>query len=1511
MTRRAIRSALKAIPASQGRFSAPNAAGMGRVSPAMWEQYAQNSYMNAYGPFLPRPPELFSDGAFAPAPPIIPTPLDQPPRGGIYAGPRWWEYRQAWNLPTPPGTEGLKLASFDQLRTLAQKYCLSPGTRVLCSDFTWRPLSGISLGDEIIAFDENPPGPRLHRKMRTATVTDYDRISRPSYRVRFTDGREVVASAEHLWLTAGNGGKASREFLGRNCETCGRFFDKGHAYGAHRKGAHGIDGAYDVAWIATDQLRPGSKIKDLGKPWQRDNSWESGYLSGVFDGEASLIVHSGPKGGWEITFPQNPGAVFDATGRFLKEKGYNTRVHGPDKTGCMHLSISGIGDCFRFLGEMQPYRLLKNSARWLDGTRSAAQAGCAIVESVEFLGDQEVIAIGTSTSTLIAEGLFSHNSVARACIELRIEEIRGLEWNVKMTTQAAKAYRNDLGRQKELGELIGKFTKFFRRPDPDFWNFDSFLNAFLEEIFVYDALSVIFRPKFGASFGMGGRGLLGSDLDSLNLVSGPTIRPLIDLHGGRPAPPAPAYQQFLYGVPRSDYMTIALGADVEDSGLLGSEVNAFDADIMLYAPYWAIRESPYGFPPVERALLPIISGLQKQEFQLDYFREGSVPAVYLSPGDNSITPTQIAELQSALNAIAGDPAYHLKVVVLPPGTKVEPQRPIDLSDGFDLLVQTQVTMAFDVQPIEIGLLPNIGGGSGQQAGATASGVKFGMQEARDIKSRKSTKPLLRFICDIFNYVIQDICKQPDLEFEFEGLANDDDKAQIIAQGVDKVQNGISSIDEVREELDLPPWGLQETSEPVVFTAQGPVPFSMAPELIRAAIEGKTSPGQGTNSGQGGKKTSSSSSPKVRRGGQTLPNGSHPAPLAPHREAPTGAHAAASGAVQSPAPRTGGTTSRSSVAGSRKKAVQAELQALARHLRKGRLISTWEPYNIGNRTLAAIAEDIAKGVLIDVAVARAASLEMNLLPDDVVKAELQWPGWERDLGLVGQYKEQISQAFQDAEIKGRALRKDAAAGMMFVSAGTLHGLISDEVRTVFGPVMTSLWSKAWQLGYDSAGQLLGGNLASSKAEAVQDFLGTEGVHWLEQIARTGLGNSDARSEVIARTEVARAISAGAIQAYRDNGVQYKHLLTGDDGCCDDCTAAKEEGEIPLEAVFPGGGLGGPFHPNCRCVPAPSGVELVPPLAHLSKREDPSRLGWLLLRAEDEDGKYRFLLQQRSEGTWGMPGGTLHIGEDPWAGAYRETAEEIGDLPELKCVRTFHHVEDDKQVYLYLCDVPYFQPKMNGSTPEETQGAAWFRKKEIGELDLTPKFREDWDKSIRLKDNVTKSAQNVVTENGEWLQENNPRYGAGMGGSMWPYPQRAYPENNRDGGGQSDGEMGAIDPPFVQNDLSDRYQGVIYPRGSRDEDFPQRRTRNRGPKKLPKPAGDDNPSHSTDPGPGAQGVPGGPLKGMTPVTGSVPARAAKPYSPHSTPPVAPDPADTVQQQTDEGNVTPPEQGENGNG
>ena len=1228
-----VLAAMKAVPGGARHTPAPQSGGMGGINQVAANAMWGNAYQNSYGPFLPRPSSTFTDGAFGPMSPIQPVPVDQPAIPGGFPDPRLWQYRVGWNLPTPPGTEGLKLASFQQLQTIAEKY-----------------------------------------------------------------------------------------------------------------------------------------------------------------------------------------------------------------------------------------------------------------------------------------------SVARRCIQLRREEIQGLDWSIEMTTQAAMAYQGDHKAMRDFGERAAKATKFFQHPDPDYWNFKSWLGALLEEIFVFDALCLVFRPKYGKGLG---RGLLGSDLDSLNLVSGPTIRPLLDMHGGKPRPPAPAYQQFLYGVPRSDYQAIITGSDIDDYGLAGAEVNSFRADTMLYAPLVTRRESPYGFPPVEQALLPIISGLQKQEFQLSYYTEGTVPAVYVSPGDPNMTPTQVRELQDALNGIAGDPSYHLKVIVLPPGSKVEPQRPVDLADTFDTLVQTQVCMQLDVMPDELGLLPNVGS-AGAGGASNASALRFASSESRDPKGRKSTKPLLMTLCDIANYVLQGICGQEDMQFSFEGLQAEDDKQSLVDRGVQGIQNGLYSIDEVRGWLDLPPWGLQETSEPVVFTAQGPIPFSMAPELIRSAITGEAAaPGQGTNSGQRSPSSRSrTSQPSVRAGGQTKPNGSHPAPVAGHREAPlTPGHAAAAGAIQSPTPRTGGTTSRSSVAGSRKKAVESELSALARHLRKGRLISTWESRHIPERALGMIAEDIAKGVLLDVAVERAESI---VLADDdgdgpvwagkEIQGEVQephvlkdahWPGWERDLGLVGAYKNLIGQAFHDAEARGSALRKKAATGAMFVSGGVLRDLISDEVRDVFSDALKPLWTHAWNLGYESAKALVTGQAADFTAkhegDALAGFLGTEGEHWLSQIARTGLGNNSARSEMIARTEVARAVNSAAIQCYRDNGVTHKHLLLSP-AACDICKDAADDGIIALDAPFSSGGVLGLSHPACRCAPAPAGVEAEPPLADLGKSaatEDESRAGFLMMRARHpEDGKWRYLLQKRPDGGWGLPGGTTHAGEHEHVAAIRESTEEIGDLPPLGAPKAVaQYPGDGKTFTVHLHEVPFFQPRNNGSTPEETAGTGWFRRKEVGDLDLHPPFRRQWESADWH--GIGKSLQRTVNENGEVSILTEASQPLSAVGSRWPYPRRSDGSEWPDAGpGAYPGASPGDEPPNHVNDMAEpEPHDTLEPRGGDDGKMPSRGRKPNPPAEGYPDQGSEHddawpyPQTTLTPGAASVGSPKSQGDGH-PVVGSVPAKTPKPMSPHAVEPQVYDPAEAVE-------------------
>lgn len=397
-------------------------------------------------------------------------------------------------------------------------------------------------------------------------------------------------------------------------------------------------------------------------------------------------------------------------------------------------------------------------------------------------------------------------SVARACIEMRKKEIIGLEWDIMPTREAVKAMRGDHKAVRDFATRRAEAIKFFRSPDPDYFTWNTWLDAILEEIFVTDALSIVMRRKFDKK---SKKGILGSNLDCLELVDGATVRPLRDLHGATPKPPSPAFQQYLFGVPRSDIWSVMSDVDIEEGGLSGSEYNDYRVNQLLYLPTVSRRWTPYGMPPIERAIIPVLTGLQRQKFQNDFFGEGTVPAVYISPGgaNNSMTPNQIRELQDALNAIAGDPAWKHKIIVLPADSKVEPQRPHPIADQFDEIIMNQVTMAFDVSPTELGIVPKV------TAAVSAGAARTLSKASQSVHDRKSTKAFLKLLSDIPNYILQTLCGQDDMRFVFEGMETTEDEETKTKTIATQISAGLKSIDEGREDLNLQPWGLHETSEP--------------------------------------------------------------------------------------------------------------------------------------------------------------------------------------------------------------------------------------------------------------------------------------------------------------------------------------------------------------------------------------------------------------------------------------------------------------------------------------------------------------------------------------------------------------------------------------------------------------------------------------------------------------------------------------------------------------------------
>jgi hypothetical protein len=278
-------------------------------------------------------------------------------------------------------------------------------------------------------------------------------------------------------------------------------------------------------------------------------------------------------------------------------------------------------------------------------------------------------------------------------------------------------------------------------------------------------------------------------------------------------------------------MTIMLEEDQERiKEELGEPVRQYRGDQLLYAPYVTRSFTPYGFPPMEQAILPITIGLRRQQWALDFFSEGSIPGMFvIAPPE--WTPQQIRTFQDSLNALGGDVAMKWRVIVLPGGSKPELQKPPEVASAADQFIVESVLMAFDVKPMELGVAP-----SGQH-GLGGRGLAEASQKAAQ---RHSLVPLLRWLeSAVFDYVIQNVWGQRDMRFRFIGAEEMEDEGTKAETMKTYVSAGILTLDEARMAIDQEPYGLPGTGTPLVLTATGYVPVTGTALPETAASDGGT------------------------------------------------------------------------------------------------------------------------------------------------------------------------------------------------------------------------------------------------------------------------------------------------------------------------------------------------------------------------------------------------------------------------------------------------------------------------------------------------------------------------------------------------------------------------------------------------------------------------------------------------------------------------------------------------
>lgn len=265
-------------------------------------------------------------------------------------------------------------------------FCLDPTMRVLTADLRWIAIADLKEGDEVVSVDEHAPGGKGQaRRMRTATVQAMVKVQRKAYRITFDDGRSVVCTGQHPWLSR----KAGTESKWRALEP--------------REGLEG-------------RLKIGTLVRWVAKPWN-EPTHEDGWMGGMLDGEGSIAKSNSSAG---INVSQRAGAVWDRLVRYAKDRGYSACVESdlPDrknkhgKVPVPKLAFGRMDEMFRLIGQTRPTRFIGNrfwEGRELPGKRNG-DVGWARITSIEELGEQTMVDLQTSTGTYIAEGFVSHNT---------------------------------------------------------------------------------------------------------------------------------------------------------------------------------------------------------------------------------------------------------------------------------------------------------------------------------------------------------------------------------------------------------------------------------------------------------------------------------------------------------------------------------------------------------------------------------------------------------------------------------------------------------------------------------------------------------------------------------------------------------------------------------------------------------------------------------------------------------------------------------------------------------------------------------------------------------------------------------------------------------------------------------------------------------------------------------------------------------------------------------------------
>lgn len=811
--------------------------------------------------------------------------------------------------------------------------------------------------------------------------------------------------------------------------------------------------------------------------------------------------------------------------------------------------------------------------------------------------------------------------IISGAIRTRKKHVRSQKWVWTVSADAIQdAYQADPRRGQDdiAAELRDKYRPAIKRLT-EFWTnpwrghlrggLGAWLNMLQEEVITLDALAIYPQRT------------VGGDVHSFRILDGTTIKPLLDRQGHTPQPPFPAYQQILYGFPRGEFVATPAvdneGRPVLDANGHPQVDNPYPADELFYWRETARSFTPYGQSDVERALIAARLYLKRQGWMFAEYDDNSTPVTWLVPEGvdaEQVDARQRRKWEDSLNdELGGKTRARHRVKVAPPGFRPEMAPQVDerYKPEYDLHLIKLVAMQMGVTIAELGFTEAKGLGS--------SGYHEGQE---DVQDRVGRRPDTEMIAEIIEELSREFLDAPpELEFQFTGLEEEDEAAaDQVAQN--RTGSGRSTLNEDRRRQGQPLYNFPEADMPMVITQRGVVflegasQTALPGELIEPVQAPKqTNPPEGANADPGGDEQDddTADSGHDEQQGQDPPGTAQPAQKpapAATKKTPEPAPAATAAVIPDLTPEQ-----------------VAEVVAYRRWAAK-RGDKPGRPFEFKTLTY-----DQAR----DADLPAALMLGSTAVFADRPKAQArQWPGWERDETTAAIYTGRLNQAATGAvgtrtiaaewltergtkaaspqaadaaawlAARGLTAALAAALARILADAYTEGYLIGDRSATAIVTGAVVDWS-GWEPGDPDAARLALGDAADGsglarlldEAGVTISSIADTRINELGRVLAAALeaGDSPAKlakalravlddpgwADLVAVTEINRAVSAATLATYAEMGVASKSWMTaGDDRVCPQyCEPNAADGIIPLTAAFDSGDQAPPAHPRCRC------------------------------------------------------------------------------------------------------------------------------------------------------------------------------------------------------------------------------------------------------------------------------------------------------------------------------------------